>query len=159
MQKRDSNVRGHFLKDYEDKTPTVSPQEKVAELEVQKPSKQIEAPQKGVLKNIYVDISFKMDEEVKTPIKEQALENSKNSIEGVELPKPLFLLASDKMKASFYSLPKEKKILLVGGGAIITLFLIDKLLEKNSGYKARKEKVGKKVRNLFKQFIDNLPRI
>jgi len=147
--------KGHYLDD--------SPKENVPKQELKKSSPKIDvSPETTVDTSVGAD-SLVTFEEVKlhleTEIQEKAQLSSFNEkkIEGIELP-PVLLLEQEKIKSVLFSLSKEKKILLFAGGTIVTLFLLDKLLEKNLSYAARKKKLLKKITDTFKQFKDNLPR-
>jgi hypothetical protein len=167
--------KGHYLDDApkeapkEVKTPVKehslddSPKENVPKQEIKKSSPKIDVSPETTLDTSVGADSLVTFEEVKlhleTEIQEKAQLSSFNEkkIEGIELP-PVLLLEQEKIKSVLFSLSKEKKILLFAGGTIVTLFLLDKLLEKNLSYAARKKKLLKKITDTFKQFKDNLPR-
>lgn len=159
-KKSGRSTKSHFLRDYE-KT-VVTPEEKVSKQEIAKPSKPIDVKPETILDS-ELETSFSM-EDVKTHVQEQADEKlklstfNKKTIEGIELPKPLLLMGPEKINTIVSSLSKEKKILLLASGTVITFFVIDKLLDKNVNYKTKKQKLLKKVADLFKQFLNKLPR-
>jgi len=167
--------KGHYLTDapkeapQEIKTPVKehsldnSPKENVPKQEIQESSPKIDvSPKTTVDTSVEADslVTFeevKLHLETKIQEKTQLSSFSEKKIEGIEVP-PVLLLGPEKMKSVVFSLSKEKKILLFAGGTIVTLFLLDKLLEKNLSYASRKKKLLKKIADTFKQFKDNLPR-
>jgi hypothetical protein len=167
--------KGHYLTDapkeapQEIKTPVKehsldnSPKENVPKQEIQESSPKIDvSPKTTVDTSVEADslVTFeevKLHLETKIQEKTQLSSFSEKKIEGIEVA-PVLLLGPEKIKSVVFSLSKEKKILLFAGGTIVTLFLLDKLLEKNLSYAAKKKKLLKKIADTFKQFKDNLPR-
>jgi hypothetical protein len=159
--------KGRFLN--EDKTPSCK--EIVPEKNIVKDVLPEESMVKEILPEIQVEQENVLDqsvsfEDVKVYLKDELEQKTKLStfdfskketINGVEIP-TLLLVALKKIQTAFFGLSKTKKVLLFAGGTAVTFFVVDKILSRNIKYKTNKEKLLKKVSDLFQKFRDNLPR-